>query len=77
MEPGAIVSLIVVGLILNVMLTLFVLVATDGGIINLLPADLHRVTDMNWVGCTIVSLLAFVVFPILYIGKLIYFLFHI
>ena len=77
MEPGIIIGLITMGVAINFMFTVVCVLIYDNKIFNLLPTDLHRVTDMNWVGCSIVSLLLFVIFPILYIAKLIYVLFHI
>lgn len=42
-----------------------------------LPNELHDITEMNWFGCTCISLLALVLDPIISIFAIIYLLFHI
>ncbi len=42
-----------------------------------MPKDIKDNTEMNWFGCIVCYILLFILFPILYIGKLIYWLFHI
>lgn len=42
-----------------------------------MPKDFKNNTNMNWFGCIVCYIFLFILFPILYIGKLIYWLFHI
>ena len=41
------------------------------------PKDLKDNTEMNWFGCTICFILLFLMIPLFYIPKLIYWVFHI
>lgn len=42
-----------------------------------MPSDFKCYTNMNWFGCVVCYTLLFILFPILNIGKVIYWLFHI
>jgi len=42
-----------------------------------MPSDIKDNTDMNWFGCIVCYILLFILFPIVNIGKVIYWLFHI
>ncbi len=44
---------------------------------HILPHDLYERTDMNMVGCVIVSIFLFIVLPIVWIYRLFYIIFHI
>jgi len=43
----------------------------------MLPNDFKRSTTMNWFGCSVISLLCFIFFPLIYLYRLFEFLFHI
>lgn len=47
------------------------------GVFVPMPRDFKCKTEMNWFGCMVCYILLFILFPILNIGKLIYWLFHI
>ena len=42
-----------------------------------MPSDIKYCTEMNWSSCIICYILAFILFPIFNIGKLIFWLFHV
>lgn len=42
-----------------------------------MPKDIKNNTNMNWLGCIVCYILLFILLPIWYIGKVIYWLFHI
>ena len=43
---------------------------------RVLPHDLYKRTNMNMIGCVIVSILLFIVLPIVWIYRLLYIIFH-
>lgn len=43
---------------------------------RVLPHDLYKRTNMNMIGCVIVSILLFIVLPIIWIYRLLYIIFH-
>ena len=43
---------------------------------RVLPHDLYKRTDMNMVGCIIISILLLIVLPIVWIYRLFYIIFH-
>ena len=43
---------------------------------RILPHDLYERTDMNMVGCAIVSIFLLIVLPIVWIYRLLYIIFH-
>lgn len=49
----------------------------DGVTTEILPQELYYNTDMNWVGCIIVSILLLVLIPLVWLYRLFYMLFHI
>ena len=53
--------------------------ATEGGwiLFQILPQDLHKNTKMNWVGCILVSIVLFVVLTPTWIGRFLYWAFHV
>ena len=48
----------------------------DGEATEILPQELHYNTDMNWVGCIVVSILLLLLLPLIWIYRLFYMLFH-
>lgn len=62
----------------NIIMPILVLVCEDLHKVRfMLPQDLKKITTMNWFGCFVISLLAFIIFPLLYLYRLFEFLFHI
>lgn len=49
----------------------------DGVTTEILPQELYYNTDMNWVGCIIVSILLLALIPLTWLYRLFYMLFHI
>lgn len=54
-------------------------ISYDGNVflLKLLPQDLKEQTRMNWFGCIVTSLSLLAITPIVWIGRFIYWLFHI
>ena len=67
---------IIIGYLLISTFICFPVLMSLGGKIELLPSDLKKKSEMNWFGCIVCSLILFIIFPILYLGELIYILFH-
>ena len=77
MPLEAIITLIIY-IILNTVMSIVVLVCDDAHIIRfMLPNDLKKNTKMNWFGCSVISLICFALFPLIYLYRLFEFLFHI
>lgn len=51
--------------------------SNDGVTTEILPQELYYNTDMNWVGCIIVSILLLALIPLVWLYRLFYMLFHI
>ena len=45
--------------------------------LRLLPWDLHKNTKMNWLGCIVSSIFLFISLPGVWIGRFIYWAFHV
>lgn len=49
----------------------------DWGVCIPMPSDFEYETEMNWFGSIVCYIFLFILFPVLNIGKVIYWLFHV
>ena len=64
---------------INILYPIICLVSFDeaNAYLMFLPTDLRKSTKMNMFGCVVTSVFLAVLFPIIYVFRLIYVLFHI
>lgn len=70
----------IIFIILIALLNLFYVIGVfvfDEDAIELLPWDLHKNTNMNWLGSIVTSLLLLAILPLAWLVKFIYWLFHV
>lgn len=76
--PGWLAILLVVYGTLNLSMIVleFLLFIEEDTLIYFLPNQMHKHSEMNYVGCWISSIVMLILFPVIYIPQLIYYLFH-